>query len=42
MTQTLASASYFEFFTGDFIVFGFLGFVIWCFLKKKDDEFYDK
>ena len=28
------------FFTGDFIVFGFLGALVWSFQKKDDEDFY--
>lgn len=40
MTHLLAT-SYFEFFTGDFLVFGIIGGIIWIFNKKKEDDFYD-
>ena len=36
------AASYFEFFTGDFFVFGLLGAIVWGIQKKKDEEFYNK
>ena len=40
MIQTLAT-SYVEFFTGDFLIFGFIAFVVWTFQKKKDEDFYE-
>ena len=35
------ATSYFEFFPGDFIVFGALGTIVWFVRKVKDDEFYE-
>lgn len=40
MIETLA-ASYFEFFTGDFLVFGLVGYIAWHFRKKEDEDFYE-
>lgn len=41
MIQVLA-ASYFEFFTGDFLFFGLLAAIVFAFQKKEDDDFYTK
>jgi len=41
MMQLLA-ASYFQFFTGDFLFFGLLAAIVFGFQKKKDDDFYSK
>jgi len=38
----LLAASYFEFFTGDFLFFGLLAAIVFTFQKKKDDDFYSK
>ena len=38
MISVLAS-SYFEFFTGDFLVFGIITSIVWGIQKKKDDDF---
>ena len=40
MISVLAS-SYFEFFTGDFLVFGIITSIVWGIQKKKDDDFYN-
>ena len=32
--------NYFEFFPGDFLVFGFLGTVAFIIMAKKEDDFY--
>ena len=39
MIQTLAT-SYFEFFPGDWLLFGALGTIIWFLKSKDDDDFY--
>lgn len=39
---TVLAASYFDFFTGDFLFFGLLSAIVFVFQKKKDDEFYSK
>lgn len=39
MIQTLATA-YFEFFPGDWLLFGLIGTVVYFFKSKKDDDFY--
>jgi hypothetical protein len=31
---------YFEFFSGDFVIFGFLGAFAFIFRSKKEDDFY--
>ena len=31
---------YFEFFSGDFLVFGFLGTIAFIIISKKEDDFY--
>ena len=36
------AASYFEFFTGDFLVFGIIAAIVWGIQKNKDEEFYKK
>lgn len=36
------AASYFEFFTGDFLVFGIIAAIVWGIQKNKDEEFYSK
>jgi hypothetical protein len=41
MIEVLA-ASYFEFFTGDFLAFGLLAAIVFSFQKKKDQDFYSK
>jgi len=41
MIQVLA-ASYFQFFTGDFLFFGLLAAIVFAFQKKKDNDFYNK
>ena len=41
MIQVLA-ATYFEFFSGDFLAFGILAAIVWAFQKKKDEEFFNK
>jgi hypothetical protein len=41
MIEVLA-ASYFEFFTGDFLAFGLLAAIVFYFQRKKDDEFFGK
>ena len=41
MTSIIA-ASYFEFFTGDFLVFGVIAAVVWGFQKNKEEEFFNK
>jgi len=38
----LLAASYFQFFTGDFLFFGLLAAIVFGFQKKKDDDFYSK
>ena len=38
----ILATSYFEFFTGDFLVFGFIAAVVGCIMKKKDEDFYNK
>ena len=38
----ILASSYFEFFTGDFLVFGLIGAVVGCIMKKKDEDFYNK
>ena len=42
MIEILASLghSYFEFFTGDFVVFGILGTLAYIKLSKEEDDFY--
>jgi hypothetical protein len=40
MIESLAT-SYFQFFPGDFIVFGITSAVVWLIKKVKDDEFYE-
>lgn len=40
MINTLA-ASYVEFFTGDFLVFGLFCYIVWIFQKKRDEDFYE-
>jgi len=42
MIETLASLgnSYFEFFPGDFIVFGALGTIAYIKMSKEEDDFY--
>ena len=39
---TILAASYFEFFTGDFLFFGLLAAVVFPFQKKKENDFYGK
>jgi hypothetical protein len=41
MIQVLA-ATYFEFFSGDFLAFGILAAIVWGFQKKKDEDFFNK
>ena len=41
MISVLAS-SYFEFFTGDFLVFGIIAAIVWGIQKNKDEDFYNK
>lgn len=41
MISVLAS-SYFQFFTGDFLVFGIIAAIVWGVQKNKDEEFYKK
>ena len=36
------AASYFEFFTGDFLAFGIIAAIVWGIQKNKDEEFYNK
>ena len=36
------ASSYFEFFTGDFLVFGIIAAIVWGIQKNKDEEFYNK
>jgi len=40
--MTILAASYFQFFTGDFLFFGLLSAILFIFQKKKDDDFYSK
>lgn len=40
MIETLAT-SYFEFFTGDFLVLGIFGYLVWRIKKKEDEDFYE-
>tara|TARA_R110001592_G_scaffold350736_2_gene647124 strand:+ start:1562 stop:1684 length:123 start_codon:yes stop_codon:yes gene_type:complete len=35
-------ATYFEFFPGDFIVFGLIGTIFYIKTAKEDDEFFDR
>jgi hypothetical protein len=39
---TILAASYFEFFTGDFLFFGLLAAIVFSFQKKKENDFYGK
>jgi hypothetical protein len=32
--------SYFEFFSGDFVVFGLIGSAVFIYKSKKEDDFY--
>ena len=36
------ASSYFEFFTGDFLVFGIIAAIVWGIQKNKDEDFYNK
>ena len=36
------AASYFEFFTGDFLVFAIIAGIVWGIHKNKEEEFYKK
>ena len=36
------AASYFEFFTGDFLAFGIIAAIVWGIQKNKDEEFFNK
>jgi hypothetical protein len=38
----ILASSYFEFFTGDFLVFGIIAAIVWGIQKNKDEEFYNK
>jgi len=38
----ILATSYFEFFTGDFLVFGIIAAIVWGVQKNKDEEFFKK
>jgi len=36
------ASSYFEFFLGDFFIFGVIASIVFFFRKKEDEDFYNK